>query len=487
MSGAMAKAAVRPVAIKADPPTTHRSDDWKATRTSHRPGFLLPVVFTVPQPHLMDVFRVNGSRPLRGTVHTSGAKNAALPLFAAALLSDETVTIENVPDLSDIRFMAEIMRHIGADVERSDADTWKVHARKLTNHAPYELVRKMRASVCLMGPLIGRLRSAVVSLPGGCVIGPRPIDLHLKGFSGLGCGVSIEGGYVHLDARHLHGADLFLGGRHGSTALGTANILMAAVLAPGTTRIESAACEPEVVDLCRLLRAMGARIDGIGSHALVVEGVERLHGATHRVISDRIEAGTFLIAGAITGGDVTVEGARASDLAALLDKLRECGVPIESPAPDCVRVRADRPHSRKAIDVITMPHPGFATDLQAQMCALMAVTPGLSIITEKVFPNRFMHVPELQRMGADIAIEGPSAIIKGLSRLSGAPVMASDLRASAALVLAALAAHGESWIQRVYHIDRGYERIDLRLKRLGAAIERLPADQMPKHLDGEPG
>ncbi len=435
----------------------------------------------------MDVFRVNGSRPLRGTIRASGAKNAALPLFAAALLSEETVTIENVPDLSDIRFMAGIMRHLGAGVERSGANTWTITAKTLTNRAPYELVRKMRASVCLMGPLIARLRSAIVSLPGGCVIGPRPIDLHLKGFTALGCGASIEGGYVHLDARHLRGADVFLGGRHGSTALGTANVLMAAVLAPGTTRIESAACEPEVVDLCHLLIAMGAKIEGVGSHALLIEGVDRLHGARHRVIPDRIEAGTYLLAGAITGGDVTVEGARRSDLAALLDKLRECGVPIETPAPDCVRVRADRPHTRQAIDVITMPHPGFATDLQAQMGALMAVTPGLSIITEKVFPNRFMHVPELQRMGADIAIEGPSAIIKGVPRLSGAPVMASDLRASAALVLAALAAQGESWIQRVYHIDRGYDRIDLRLQELGAGIERLPAEQMPRHLADDGG
>ena len=432
----------------------------------------------------MDVFRVTGGRPLHGTVPASGAKNAALPLFAAALLTDEPVTITNVPDLSDVRFMAEIIRHLGAEAERTAPDTWRITAKKLTHRAPYELVRKMRASVCLMGPLLGRLRAAVVSLPGGCVIGPRPIDLHLKGFAGLGCTVTIEGGYVHLDGRALHGADVFLGGRHGSTALGTANVVMAAVLAPGVTHIESAACEPEVVDVCRLLVAMGAQIDGIGSHALTITGVERLHGATHRVIPDRIEAGTYLLAGAITGGDVTVEGARADHLAALLDKLREAGIPLESAGPETIRVRADRPHRRQPVDVITLPHPGFATDLQAQMCALMAVTPGLSIITEKVFPNRFMHVPELQRMGADIAIEGASAIIKGRADLSGAPVMASDLRASAALVLAALAARGESWIQRVYHIDRGYDRIDQRLRTLGAEIVRMPAEQMPKHLAG---
>ncbi len=433
----------------------------------------------------MDVFRVKGGRPLHGTVPTRGAKNAALPIFAAALLTDEPVTIKNVPDLSDVRFMAEIIRHLGATAERLGSDTWRITAGALTNRAPYELVRKMRASVCLMGPLLGRLRSAIVSLPGGCVIGPRPIDLHLKGFAGLGCAVEIEGGYVRLDGRELRGADIFLGGRHGSTALGTANVLMAAVLAPGITRIESAACEPEVVDLCRMLLAMGARIEGIGSHALTITGVERLHGTTHRVIPDRIEAGTYLLAAAMCGGDVTVQGARSDHLAALLDKLRESGVSVTSAGPEALRVRTDPGSFRRPVDVITLPHPGFPTDLQAQMCALMSVTPGLSIITEKVFPNRFMHVPELQRMGADIAIEGPNAIIKGQTRLSGAPVMASDLRASAALVLAAMAAEGESWIQRVYHIDRGYDRIDLRLGALGAEVERLPAEQMPKHLEGE--
>lgn len=433
----------------------------------------------------MDVFRVMGGRALRGTVRAGGAKNATLPLFAAALLTEEPVTLTNVPDLSDVRFMAEIIRHLGAETERVAPDTWRITAKKLSPRAPYELVRKMRASVCLMGPLLGRLRSAVVSLPGGCVIGPRPIDLHLKGFAGLGCAVAIENGYVHLDGRNLRGAEIFLGGRHGSTALGTANVVMAATLAPGVTQIESAACEPEVIDVCRLLVAMGANIEGIGSHALTITGVERLHGATHRVIPDRIEAGTFLLAAAMTGGDVTVQGARSDHLAALLDKLREAGVPLEAAGPETLRVRADRIQARRPVDVITLPHPGFATDLQAQMCALMSVTPGLSIITEKVFPHRFMHVPELQRMGADIAIEGGSAIIKGREELSGAPVMASDLRASAALVLAALAARGESWIQRVYHIDRGYDRIDERLRELGADIERLPAEKMPKHLAAE--
>ena len=429
----------------------------------------------------MDVLRIEGSRPLTGTVTAGGAKNAALPIFAATLLTSETCTIRNVPDLSDVRFMADILRHLGAEVADLGDGTWRISAASLTHTAPYDLVRKMRASVCLMGPLLGRLRQAVVSLPGGCVIGPRPIDLHLKGFSGLGCAVSIDNGYVRIDGSAMKGADIFLGGRHGSTALGTANLVMAAVLTPGTTRIDSAACEPEIVDLCLMLTTMGARIGGIGSHALVIEGVDELHGADHSVIPDRIEAGTFLLAGAITGGDVTVHQARADHLAALLDKLREAGAILEILPDPAIRIRPG-PSGLKPVDVITLPHPGFPTDLQAQICALMTVTPGLSIVTEKVFPNRFMHVPELQRMGADIAIEGASAIIKGHERLSGAPVMASDLRASAALVLAAMAAGGETWIQRVYHIDRGYERIDRKLTALGAVIERLPSSALPQHL-----
>jgi UDP-N-acetylglucosamine 1-carboxyvinyltransferase len=429
----------------------------------------------------MDVICIQGGQPLKGSIAAGGAKNAALPIFAATLLTEEPCIIENVPDLSDIRFMADILQHLGASVEKLDANTWKVTAANIGYRAPYELVRKMRASVCLMGPLLGRLRKAVVSLPGGCVIGPRPIDLHLKGFARLGCSIEIEGGYVRLDGTAMQGAEVFLGGRHGSTALGTANVLMAAVLTPGVTRIESSACEPEIVDLCHMLVAMGAQIQGIGSHALVVEGVASLRGCRHRVIPDRIEAGTFLLAAAITGGDLTVQGARSDHLAALIDKLREAGARVTVQDEQTLRLQSPgRPLT--PVDVITLPHPGFATDLQAQICALMAVTPGLSIVTEKVFPNRFMHVPELQRMGADIAIEGSSAIIKGRARLSGAPVMASDLRASAALVLAGLAADGDTWVQRVYHIDRGYERIDLKLAAVGASITRMPDTQMPKHL-----
>lgn len=429
----------------------------------------------------MDVVRIRGGNPLQGTVEISGAKNAALPIFAATLLTDEPCIIENVPDLSDIRSMGELLAHLGAKVERLDPHRWRITAGEIGDTAPYDLMRKMRASVCLMGPLVGRLKRSVTSLPGGCVIGPRPIDLHIKGFAKLGCKIDIEEGYVRMDGSRMRGGDVFLGGRHGSTVLGTDNILMAATLTPGTTRIESAACEPEVIDLCNMLVAMGARIRGIGSHALTVEGVERLRGCTYRVIPDRIEAGTFVLGAAISGGNVAVKGARYDHLTALFDKLEEAGLRI--PRKDSEVIQVDATDLKLSpVDVITLPHPGFPTDLQAQMCAVMAVTPGLSIITEKIYPHRFMHVPELQRMGADIAIEGASAIIKGVNQLSGAPVMASDLRASAALFLAGLAGSGETWVQRIYHIDRGYEKIDEKLQRLGADIVRMPASEMPAHF-----
>lgn len=428
----------------------------------------------------MEVLRIRGGQPLNGNLTVSGAKNACLPIFAATLLTEEPCIIENVPELSDIRFMGEILEHLGASVMREGGGRWRIEARDITAKAPYELVRKMRASVCLMGPLIGRLKGCDVSMPGGCVIGPRPIDLHIKGFRKLGCSIEIDGGYIRVDAREARGQHVFLGGRFGSTVTGTANLLMAAVLTPGVTRIESAACEPELTDLCEMLRKMGAQIDGIGSHSLLVEGVERLHGCTHRVIPDRIEAGTYLIAGAMTRGDLTVEGIPPHYLGALLDKLEEAGVPIEIRGQGLhVQGSAYEPHS---VDVITMPHPGFPTDLQAQMCTLLSLTPGLSIVTEKIYPNRFMHVPELQRMGADIAIEGPSAIINGRSSLSGAPVMASDLRASAALVLAGLASRGETWVQRIYHLDRGYDGLDAKLRSVGADIERLSQEAMPQEL-----
>jgi UDP-N-acetylglucosamine 1-carboxyvinyltransferase len=426
----------------------------------------------------MDVLRVEGNGPLKGVVQAGGAKNAALPIFAACLLTAEECTIENVADLSDIRFMAEILKALGASVTEVGKNVWKIKATEIGYVAPYELVRKMRASICVMGPLVGRMRKARVSMPGGCVIGQRPIDLHLKGLARLGCKIGIHAGYMEVDGSQIHGDYVFLGGRQGPTVTGSENMIMTAVLTPGVTRIESVACEPEVQDLCDMLVKMGAKIEGIGSHYLKITGVESLHGCTHRVLPDRIEAGTLMVAGAITGGDVTVENVVPGHMRALIDKLEECGVTCDcDPVGQKIRVRGDKP--RKSVDIVTLPHPGFPTDLQAQMCAMMAITPGLSIITERIYPNRFMHVPELQRMGADIAIEGPSAIIHGVESLSGAPVMASDLRASAALVLAGLAAGGETWVQRIYHLDRGYERLDDKLRKLGAKIERLPVEAMP--------
>lgn len=433
----------------------------------------------------MEVMKVVGGRPLAGTIHVSGAKNAALPMFAATLLTDQPCTLRNVPDLSDIQFMAEMIEHLGASVERLDPHTWRIQAGTVSPFAPYELVRKMRASVCLMGPMVGRLRQAEVSLPGGCVIGPRPIDLHLKGLKRLGCEIEISEGYVHIDGSNLQGNYLFLGGRQGPTVTGTANMVMAAVLAPGITRIESAACEPEVVDLCNMLVGMGAKIEGIGSHYLKVTGVEKLHGCDHSVVPDRIEAGTLLVAGAITEGSISVEGVIPGHMRALLDKFEEAELEVYS-EPDAGRITIygdARP--RRPVEIITLPHPGFPTDLQAQMVALMSLTPGLSIITERIYPNRFMHVPELLRMGADVAMEGPSAVIRGTRELSGAPIMASDLRASAALVLAGLAAKGTTWVQRIYHLDRGYEKLETKLQSLGAEIERLPAESMPTQLRAE--
>jgi len=426
----------------------------------------------------MDVLRIEGNGPLKGTVSASGAKNAVLPIFAACLLTAEECTIENVPDLSDVRFMGEILKALGASVKRVSPGVWKIKAEQIGHVAPYELVRKMRASICVMGPLVGRLRRARVSMPGGCVIGQRPIDLHLKGLARLGCKIGIHGGYVEVDGSAIHGDYVFLGGRQGPTVTGSENMIMTAVLTPGVTRIESAACEPEVQDMCEMLVKMGAKIEGIGSHYLKITGVDALAGCTHRVVPDRIEAGTLMVAGAITGGDVTVENVIPGHMRSLIDKLEECGVTCEpDPVKQKIRVIGDKP--RKSVDIVTLPHPGFPTDLQAQMCALMAVTPGLSIVTERIYPNRFMHVPELQRMGADIAIEGPSAIIHGVEGLSGAPVMASDLRASAALVLAGLAASGETWVQRIYHLDRGYDRLDVKLRALGATIDRMPVESMP--------
>ena len=419
----------------------------------------------------MDAFLIKGGVPLHGEVEISGAKNAVLPILAATLLTPEKCVIRRVPNLSDVHFMGKILASLGAKVTAENG-TVTVRAAKLKPVGNYNLIRKMRGSICILGPLLGRQRQAQVSLPGGCIIGTRPIDLHLKGMKALGAQVTIASGYVHAKARRLIGADVFLGGRSGPTVLGTANLMMAAVLAEGVTTIESAACEPEIVDLAYFLSKMGAKIVGAGSPTITITGVKELHGVEHDVIPDRIETATFAIAAAATNGEVTIKGARPDHLHAVLDKMQEAGVEVKRAGLSMTVRRAGR---LKPVDITTQPYAGFPTDAQAQMMALMAVTPGLSIITERIFEARFMHVSELSRLGADISIEGPSAIIKGGGKLSGAPVMASDLRASAALVIAGLAAQGATQVNRIYHIDRGYEQIDAKLRKLGARIQRVKA------------
>ena len=412
---------------------------------------------------------LEGGRPLHGEVTISGAKNAVLPLMAATLLTREPCVLRRVPDLSDVAFMGRILNSLGARV-RFQGDTVTIEANRIKAFGDYELVRKMRGSICILGPLLGRLRHAQVSLPGGCVIGSRPVDLHLKGMRALGAGITIENGYVCAKAKRLVGSSMFLGGRAGPTVLGTANVMMAATLAEGVTVIDSAACEPEVVDLANFLNAMGARITGAGSPTITVTGVKELHGVEHEVIPDRIEAATFAIAAAATGGEVTLRGARPDHLNAVLDKLREAGVGIVR-AEGRLTVKARR--SLRPVDVTTQPYAGYPTDAQAQMMVLVTQAPGISIITERVFESRFMHVSELARLGADITIEGPSAVVKGRTALSGAPVMASDLRASAALVIAGLLAKGRTLVRRIYHLDRGYEKIDDKLRGLGARVQRI--------------
>lgn len=427
----------------------------------------------------MDAMRIKGGARLRGTVSVSGAKNACLPMFAAALLTDQKCVIKNVPDLSDVRFMAQIIASLGASVSNPRPGVWEIEAKNVSPRAPYDLVRKMRASICLLGPLAARMKRAEVSMPGGCVIGARPIDLHIKGLRALGCTVEISGGYLNVDARRMRGTHIFLGGRYGSTVTGTANILMASVSAPGSTTIENAACEPEIADLCRMLVKMGAIIDGIGSPTLEITGVPRLGGAEHSVLPDRIEAGTWLMAALATRGAVSVKGAVKKDLAAMLDILESAGAVFEYKSKSEIAVSGEGLKLRP-VEAITMPHPGFPTDLQAQLTTLMTQVPGISIVTERIYPERFMHVSELMRMGADIAREGASAIVRGKTPLSGAPIMASDLRASAALLIAALCARGETFIQRIYHLDRGYENIDKKLALLGASVERIKDTDLPE-------
>ena len=425
----------------------------------------------------MDKIKIRGGRPLKGQIQISGAKNAALPLMAACLLTDETLTLSNLPHLADITTLANLLIQHGVDLHMNGATngghTGKVlemTAREITStRAPYDLVRKMRASVLVLGPLLARVGEAQVSLPGGCAIGTRPVDLHLTALELLGAEIEIREGYIHAKAPNgLHGAEVIFS----KVSVGaTENLLMAACLAKGTTRLVNAAREPEITDLADCLVKMGAKIEGIGSDTLVIEGVERLHGADHSVVPDRIETGTYAIAAAITDGDLELLDARPEHLGAVIETLTKAGVEITETERG-LKVRR-RNGSLTGVDVMTEPFPGFPTDLQAQTMALMAASEGAAMITESIFENRFMHVPELARMGANVNVHGASAMVRGQERLTGAEVMATDLRASVSLVLAGLAAEGETTLNRVYHLDRGYERVEEKLAACGADIERI--------------
>ncbi len=429
----------------------------------------------------MDKIIIEGRRRLSGRVKISGAKNACLPILAASLLTEEECLIKNVPDLRDVSTMMEILSSLGRSAVREENAIRISRGDVKKTTATYELVSTMRASVAVLGPLVARYGEAKVSFPGGCIIGPRPIDLHLKGLRALGADVRIREGYILASADKLKGTRIYLGGHFGSSVLATANTLMAAVMAQGVTIIEDAACEPEIADLAGFLLAMGADIEGAGTHTLKIRGVCALHGTEYSVISDRIEAGTYMIAAVLTGGHLFLENARMEHNLALVDKLRTSGGTItERPGG----VDASRTESKiHSMDIATLTYPGFPTDLQAQMMSLAAVSEGISVITEKIYPERFIHISELNRMGADIILEGPTSIIKGVKSLSGAPVMASDLRASAALVLAGLVAEGSTEISRVYHLDRGYEHIENKLSAVGAKIRRVKDESVGTEID----
>jgi UDP-N-acetylglucosamine 1-carboxyvinyltransferase len=448
----------------------------------------------------MDAFLINGGKPLHGSVRVNGSKNAALPLLAAALLTDQPLTLRDVPNLADIANMARLLERLGCDVER---DTGARTARLTTTDesvslAPYDIVRTMRASVCVLGPLLAKRGEARIAMPGGCAIGDRPIDLHLRGMEALGARLSLDSGNVVARAPasgRLQGATIFLGGPFGPTVLGTANVMSAATLAQGRTVIESAACEPEVADLARLLNAMGAKISGAGTPRITIEGVDQLGPADHTVIPDRIEAGTYVIAAAITNSSLRLTNVPHDAMLAPLDQLEHIGVhvriaeeepaaPRDAPAAAATINAPDDAALRRTIDidcdrvlkparVTTQPHPGFPTDLQAQTMALLCLADGNSVVTERIYEQRFLHVAELTRMGAQLHRQGPTVVISGVNELVGAPVMASDLRASASLVLAGLAARGTTSVRRVYHLDRGYERMDEQLRALGADIQRV--------------
>ena len=416
----------------------------------------------------MDQIRIIGGTSLHGVVEVGGAKNAALPILAASLLGGGECIIDHVPQVQDLVTMGKLLALLGVDVQIDGGRVILEASNVQSIEAPYDLVKTMRASILALGPLLTRLGEAKVSLPGGCAIGTRPVTLHLKGLTMMGAEIHVEHGYIHAKASRLKGARIDL---DFPTVTGTENLIMAACLAEGTTSLHHVAREPEIMDLCAFLTKRGAKIVGAGTDTITIEGVRELHGASHRVMPDRVEAGTFVMAGAITGGDVTVKGCVTDHLGTMFTKIQEMGVELTEEDGEGVRVRRSTP--LKAVEVKTLPYPGFPTDLQAQMMALMAVAEGTSVMTETIFEGRFLHVPELHRMGALIDVDGPHAVVKGVPRLAGAPVMASDLRASAGLVLAGLAAEGETIVSRVYHLDRGYERLEEKLQALGAQVQRV--------------
>jgi UDP-N-acetylglucosamine 1-carboxyvinyltransferase len=420
-------------------------------------------------------FEINGGPRLKGTLRVSGAKNAALPIMAASILCEGEVTLHDIPRVADVASLIELLNKLGVDTAWVGENSLKLVARDEMNcKAEYDIVRKMRASICVLGPLLAKRRRAQVAMPGGCAIGDRPVDLHIRAIRQLGADVELVNGDICAKAKRLRGTEMFLGGPFGSTVLGTANAMMAAVLAEGVTVIEMAACEPEIVDLAAFLNKCGASITGQGTPRIVVEGVAELHGAEHRIIPDRIEAGTLMVAAAITNGEITLENCRLDHLMAFVDRLTAIGVNVEKGATGVTVSSARR---LEPVDVTTQPFPGFPTDLQAQLMALLCLADGNSIITEKIFPDRFMHVAELNRMGAHLRKEGPTVIVEGVKRLIGAPVMASDLRASAALVLAGLSARGVTKVNRVYHLMRGYDRLDEKLRSVGADLQRKEGEE----------
>lgn len=432
----------------------------------------------------MDAFRIRGGARLSGRVAIDGSKNASLPLMAAALLTDEPVTLRRVPALSDIGSMSRLLGELGCHVDGAHGTMRVLSLDRAKVHARYDMVRTMRASICVLGPMLAKRGRAVVSMPGGCVFGARPVDLHLRGLEALGASLGLQGGNIVATAERLRGATVFLGGPFGSTVLGTANVMSAATLAEGQTVIESAACEPEIMDLARMLNAMGANITGAGSPRVIIDGVEELTGVDHTVMPDRIVAGTYAIAAAMTNGEVILDDFPLDYLLAFVDRMNAVGIhidpikPVGDPASCSVRVTCDRVLDPALIT--TQPYPGFPTDLQAQMMTLLCLAHGNSIITEKIYPERFMHVAELARMGAKLYRQGPTVMVEGVPKLVGAPVMASDLRGSACLVLAALAAEGVTTVNRVYHLDRGYVQMEETLNALGASIERFDAHAAPE-------